>query len=180
MLKWLKKFIITVLLCVIAFLSAGLVLSQNGETRECLYLWKQDFTINGTSYSAAVYSSNYDGTDLYGLTLAKSEKLEGEILCLPSFLYLSGEKSVVSFGWERGTVLILSVILFLVVIIPKRKKVYELEEEEEAEEETEEEEKEDPYECPNCRERIYEGLEYCENCGINIENFRKKMKKRNR
>ena len=171
---------VIILLTVILFLSAGLTLSLKGETRECKYLWKTDFSIGDNDFSAAVYSFDNEGTDMFGVTVAKSERFEGEILCLPSFLYLSGEKSVVSFEWIKLSLLILSVIFVFVIILPKRRKVYEPlgEEDEETEEEPEREENEN--ECPNCNERIFEGLEYCENCGINIENFKKKMKKRNR
>jgi hypothetical protein len=179
MLKLLKKWAILLLVIVVLFLSAGLILSLKGETRTCKYLWETNFSINDKEFSAAIYSFDNEGTDMYGLTVARSGKLEGEVLCLPSFLYLSGEKSVVSFDWGKLALLISSVILIFVIILPKRKKIYEIEEdEEEPEEEKEEEENEN--ECPNCRERIFDGLEYCENCGINIENFKKKMKKRNR
>lgn len=175
--KKIKRAFRLLLLTAIIILSCSFFLSLNGVETDCEYVYRKDFILAERELSFAVYSYDAGEVISYGLTVARKENLNGLVRVIPSIPVFSGESAVVEFGFVKALVLFLLIVLFVSSFIKQRRKTYEEEEEEEEEpeEETIEEAKEDGG-CPNCGERIFEGNEYCENCGINIETFKRKQK----
>lgn len=166
------------ILCIIAivFLLSSLFLSLFGEEKDCEYLVSKEFAVLQSDYTAAVYYFRSGEFIFGGLTITKTENVGGKVLMFPSFPLISGEKDAVEFGWEKMVAMIIATGLLLCAVIKRKGRYYEPEEEE-LPEDTEEENPEQDNRCPNCGERVFGGNEYCENCGVNIEAFRKKQKR---
>ncbi len=179
--KKIKRAFRLLLLIAIGILTCGLMLSVKGTESDCNYIFKKEFSVQEKDFSVAIYSFDSGETNSYGVTVSGSENLNGRVRFIPSFPILSGEATVVEFNFVKALVLFLLLFLFVSSFFKKKRKIYEDDEEEEEEpieEEEEESVSEEEEGCPNCKERVFEGNEYCENCGINIESFKRKQKKK--